>query len=311
LKNFLQKLKLFFETPFGRAIFTVGIFLSSFFAVFSAVPSVVAYSKKGIKDAYIGLGLSFLILVFVDYKFALLFLLLTFLSFTLTISFHEKKFKFSEILFYSIFSMLLAFLIIFVIYGFITSTGIYEAFESNLKSIILFLKQEKAQVFSDMLKQNNLTEKGFIKQSILSIPQFTIYTASLICFINLIFLSKRNENLANYLSLSNLKKVKIREDLAVPAIIIGAMYLFFNSKYSNSLNLAFLSTYLFYSIYVVFFFYGLAISYVFIFYKNKSPFFGVLIFSLLLVFLNWFVSLVGFFDIWFDFRKYLKNIEEK
>jgi len=165
----------------------------------------------------------------------------------------------------------------------------------------------------DGLKQI-LLETGFTRQEFAAsiaqkIPGVVCVGVVAVILFNLLFVGRFNLKLRQQLSVHNMMKFKLPEYLLWPTLMIGAFYVYTTSKYNTSVTLTILGAFLLKGALIFYFVQGLAIVYLFIIFSVRTSFIRSLMMSMAVIFAYLFVTIIGFFDTWFDFRKYLKKQE--
>ena len=172
-----------------------------------------------------------------------------------------------------------------------------------------------AKNYPDMLK-NTLVETGLTQKELsmfvaVKLPAIAIVGWILFLFVNVLFASRFDYKTNSFFKSENLSKFKISDFLVIPTLVFGALYAYSLSGYNDSKLLESIASMMFATFVSVYFLQGILIAFLF----TKGVFsngFWATLFVLFLAATGYMVMAgVGFFDTWFDFRKYFLNKDKK
>ncbi|MFH1223224.1 MAG: DUF2232 domain-containing protein, partial [Pseudomonadota bacterium] len=220
----------------------------------------------------------------------------------------KRKIGFNNVLFFSSFVILGTYVIAAAIYCSINSVDLVTALSTKIDLFLTTMSSLYPEAIKQALMDSGLTQKELAQSLAVKIPAAAAVSVIVFLFINLIIATRFDYISASYLANENLKKVKLSEWFILAALLLGAFYIYTDyTSLNHSVLLSMASAFLFKSLMMVYFFHGLIIMHVFLTEKMQEGFLRLLIFSAIVVFAYVVVAAVGFFDTWFDFRKYLKN----
>ena len=155
-----------------------------------------------------------------------------------------------------------------------------------------------------------MSKKEFVTATAIQLPSIAGVAILIFVFVNVLMSAKSVTSISKFLKTENLRKTKLPEALVWFAISVGAFYLYSQSEYNKLIGVQSLGLFLFRTLAVVYFLQGMLIVRLLFESWLGEGLLSVLIFSLLVVFAYMFVVAIGFFDIWFNFRKYIKKGEQ-
>jgi len=172
-----------------------------------------------------------------------------------------------------------------------------------------------AKNYPDMLK-NTLVETGLTQKELsmfvaVKLPAITIAGWILFLFVNVLFASKFDHKTNSFFRNENLSKFKISDFLIIPTLVFGALYVYSLSSYNDSKLLETVSAMMFATFVSVYFLHGMMIAFLFVKGIFSNGFWATLFVIFLAVTGYMVMAGVGFFDTWFDFRKYFLNKDKK
>jgi len=289
---------------FILAVINSFVFYSSFFTLFSlSIPLIVLF-KYGSFYFYLNLIFNSLI-VFVLGGFTYLVIFFIFVVYVLVaVSYlYKKKYLFKELVLkslYFVFSSYAIFITIILIYE---KESLINFLLNKINFVLSSLEASYLDLYKQILSQT-VSKQELIKDLAINLPAVFIVVFSLYIILNF-YVSFRFVNKdRSSISIKKLIFYKVSYKFLWPAIFSGALFVFINSPYSSSLYLAMFASIFFYVFLLVYFFQGIGVM---VFYLNillkKYVFMQsfILIFIILSAFS--FLSLLGFFDVFFDFRK--------
>lgn len=306
--NFIRNM---LQSALGRAFSSVLMFVSVFFSIFSVFPILLTYlsegRKKGIYVILFGIFFSYIL---GSWSFALFYLLAVGLVSALVSELIKARTSFAKTIFLSTTIISSLYLILLLVVSYINSSGIIDYLSYHVGSAVVFMSTNFPDVIRQILVDSGMSEQEFIRHIVVQIPSTAVVTLIILLLINTLMISNFNMEAQKFLKMDKLQSFRMPDTFVWAAIIFGGIYLYAVSEYNTSILLEAMVRMFFYGLMGFYFLQGMLISYVITSIKVPSPFLRVLLFSILIVFAYIFVTAVGFFDTWFDFRKYFKKGEE-
>jgi hypothetical protein len=299
------------QSALGRAFSSVLMFVSVFFSIFSAFPILLTYlsvgRKKGIYVILFGIFFSYIL---GSWPFALFYLLAVGIVSVLVAELIKSQTSFAKTIFLSTTIMLSVYLILLLVVSYLSSSGVIDYLSYHVGSAIVFMTTNFPDLIRQTLIDSGMSEQELIKHIVVQIPSTLIVTLIIFLLVNMLMISNFNIEAQKFLKMDKLQSFKMPDTFVWAAIIFGGVYLYAASEYNSSILLEAAARMFFYGLMGFYFLQGMLISYVITSIKVPSPFLRVLLFSILIVFAYIFITALGFFDTWFDFRKYFKKGEE-
>ncbi|MCX6111790.1 MAG: DUF2232 domain-containing protein [Proteobacteria bacterium] len=315
MRKFFELMQRFFSSIPGKGFTSSILLLSSFFAVFSAAPAVTTYvgesRQRGLLVLVIGAGLTFLL---GGVPAGVIYIGIVLFSTVVMGEFIRAKISFGKTLVISSVIIIGVYAIAVVVYSSSQSLGVMDLFTSKIMFAINFMKTNYPDVIKQTLIETGMSEKELALSIATKIPAIMTSVVMVFLFINMLIVGRYDEKMMNFLKFENLMKFKMPEYFVWPAIVCGGIYLYSTTTYNNSVNSAtidMIGLFLFKGIMTIYFLYGLMVVYVVTSIKIPAGFFRAALFSVIIVFAYIFVAAVGFFDTWFDFRKYFNKKGEE
>lgn len=308
-KAFLESLLMI---GLGTIYILLGIKYISIINVFYPIFFVILGVRNDIKYNVVSMVLSALLVGIIVDKYTCIFILITFLPFSIVLNYMIKKRKKSQYLIIATsITLLISYVLSLTIFGRISGVTFINEFEETLQLLL------KGQL--DMLRDMGLSSqqiyetRGLLENAyeylVLLIPSiiimFSAITAYLNSLISILILRKLGYGITQIPKLSNFKL----PDNIIPGIIvmfIGVFILKYAKVFYYQTILMNVSALLSF----VLFLQGLSVI---IYFTKKSrlhPIISVILIALLIISipLSAIVSIVGFLDIIFDFRGIKKRI---
>ena len=172
-----------------------------------------------------------------------------------------------------------------------------------------------SKTYPEFLK-NTLVESGMTQKELsnfvaIKLPGIMVAAWILFQFINVLFASRFNYRTNGFFREENLSKFRISDFMIIPTLIFGGLYIYSVSSYNESKLLEATAFMLFSTFISAYFLQGLLVSYLFIKGVFSSIFWAVMFVIFLAATGYVFMASVGFFDTWFNFRKYFLNKDKK
>lgn len=312
MRKFFEILRRFFSSVPGKGLSSCLLLLSSFFAVFSPAPAVSTYVSegrmKGLLVLIIGAALSFIIgglPAGAVYLFIILF------SSVILSELLRTEMKLGKIIILSSFIVIGTYSLFFIVYSYISSMSIMDFLVSKVNTAITFMNANYPDVVKQTLVETGMSEKEFATSIAIRFPGVMVVVIVIFLFVNTMMTARYNEKIASFLKFDNLMSFKMPEYFVWVALIFGSVYLYSTTQYNTSSMVEMIGLFLFKWAMVMYFLYGLMIVYVITSLKLPEGFFRALLFSVIIVFAYIFVAGIGFFDTWFDIRKYFNKKGEE
>jgi len=313
MSKFLGILKLIINSTAGRGFTSCLMLFSSFFAVISAFPTLESYIRLGrnraMSSLLFGTALS---LVWGGPIGAICYLAIVGAA---TIFVGELINRGCSVPKIALYSGLLALITVTTLGVYIKLHYLVNPLEFIAGKIDTTLTTIAANNYSDMLK-NTLVETGLTQKELsmlvaVKLPAIMIGGWILFLFINVLFASKFDYKTGSFFRSENLSKFKTSDFLIIPTIIFGALYAYSLTGYNNSKLLEVIASMMFITFMSIYFLQGILIAFLFVKGIFSSGFWSTLFVLFIAVTGYMVVAGVGFFDTWFDFRKYFLNKDKK
>jgi len=277
-------------------------FYSGFLSFFSLLIPLFVYFKYGNLVFYYNVFLStMLVSIFGGLIYTYIYIIfVVYIAFVLKYFFKDKILFKQNVLkaMYFIFTTFFVLTILLLVY---TNKGFLSTLTDQISKTLVFLEQNYFDIYKQILIQFP-SRQALIDKLVVSVP--AVFIVSIAMYIlSSVFIAINLAN-KNRLNIKKLIFYRVSNKLLWPAIVSGAFFVFSASSYSKGLYFKMFSYSLFYVFLLIYFFQGIGvlISYLSIFVKKY-----VFIQSFILVFVilsaGSFLSLLGFFDVFFDFRK--------
>lgn len=312
MRKFFEILRRFFSSIPGKGVSSCLLLLSSFFAVFSPAPAVSTYVSegrmKGLLVLIIGTALSFIIgglPAGAVYLFIILF------SAVILSELLRTEMKLGKIIILSSFIVVGTYSLFFIVYSYVSSMSIMDFLVSKVNTAITFMNANYPDVVKQTLVETGMSEKEFATSIAIRFPGVMVVVIVIFLFVNTMMTARYNEKVSSFLKFENLMSFKMPEYFVWVALIFGSVYLYSTTQYNTSSMVEMIGLFLFKWAMVMYFLYGLMIVYVITSLKLPEGFFRALLFSVIIVFAYIFVAGIGFFDTWFDIRKYFNKKGEE
>ncbi len=312
MSKFLGILRAILNSTAGRGVTSCVMLFSSFFAVVSAFPTLESYIRLGryrtMSSLLFGAALS---LVWGGHIGAICFVGVVGVATIFVGELINRGYSVPKIILYSGFLPLVTLVIL----------GVYVKLHYSVSPLdfmagkVDVMLTAAAKNYPDMLK-NTLTETGLTQKELsmlaaVKLPAIAIAGWIMFMFINILFASKFDYRTNSFFSSENLSKFKISDFFVIPTLIFGALYAYSLSSYNDSKLLEAGAAMMFATFVSVYFLHGIMIAFLFIKGVFSSGFWATLFVMFLAITGYMLMAGVGFFDTWFDFRKYFLNKDKK
>ena len=295
------------------AVLNAFVFYSSFFTMFSLLIPISLMLKYGRHELYINLSIS-LIVVLLSGGLVPMYAFFMFVFF-IAVVICELIHNFNSLKKIYLYSLYLVFGSFFVaVIGFLTIENVsyLEFFTKKLNNFVNIFERQYPELFKQFIVEYELGIEELINQFLINLPGTFIIAISIYILINIFLASRFSPVLQAGFSLKKVASLELDYKFVWPALFSGAMFLLAKSEFSNSFNFEVLAN-LFFSVFLLlYFFQGVSIAVNYLNkYLKKFPFVQIFILFTIVTTAFSFLSLIGFFDVFFDFRKKMKNIKNK
>ncbi len=161
------------------------------------------------------------------------------------------------------------------------------------------------------LLETGLTQKELSMLVAVKLPGIVVAGWVMFLFVNTIFVAKFDYRANAFFMDDNLSKFKTSDFMVIPTILFGALYIYSISSYNDSKLVESVSAMMIATFLSVYFLQGLLIAFLLVKRIFSSSFWATMCVIFLGVMGYTVMAGVGFFDTWFDFRKYFLNKEKK
>jgi len=312
LSKFFGTLKLVFNSAAGRGLLSSLMLFSSFLAIISTFPVLECYIKEGRRKALSALLFGSAVSLIMGGNLGMA-LYVGFVG-VMTVFVGELINRGCSVPRTILYSGLLAL-------GCIALAGAYVSHFYSIDPVV-FLSDKIDTVFTTALKtypdalkttliDTGMTQKELAMFVAIKLPAVAIVGWMLFLFINVLFASRFDFRANSFFRNENLSTFKISDFLVIPTLLSGILYIYSISKYNNTTLIEATATMLFATFVSVYFLQGLLIAFLLVRKVFTSGFWSTLIVITLAVMGYVVMAGVGFFDTWFDFRKYFLNKDIK
>lgn len=285
------------------------IFYSSFLTVFSLIIPLAIFFKLGRLNNYINLLISALIVWILGGDKALLFFVsfVVFSSLILTELYSYLK-NIKKTYFYSLIILLGSYFLSGYMFLLGKNVSYIEYVNIKVNVLISFIETQSPDVFTQMFSEYGVNKDFIINQFLLNFPGVFIIAFSLFVFLNIVLSARYSASLAKEFKALNIRSYKVNAMFVWPALLSGAFYLFANTEFTSSLYFKIFAISFFDLFLLIYFFQGTSVL---LFLLNR--FLGKFVFLQIFIIFSLassafsFVSLLGFFDMFFDIRNKLKK----
>lgn len=285
------------------------VFYSSFLTVFSLLIPLAVFFKFGRKNNYLNLLMSSCIVWLLSGTKALIIFLalVVFTSLLLTELYSILK-NIKKTYFYTLLISLGSYLLGSVIFLLGKNITYIEYLSSKVNLLINFVETQSPELFTQMVSEYGVNKDFVINQILLNLPGVFIISYSLFVFLNVILAARYSASLAKELSLIKVRAYKVNVNLVWPALLSGALFLYAKSEFTSPIYFKIFAISFFDTFLLIYFFQGTSVI-LFLLNRFLGRFLFVQIFILFTLVSSMFsfLSLLGFFDIFFDIRNKLKK----
>lgn len=289
----------------GLGFLNAFVFMSSFFTMFSILVPVSVFFKYGRKLAYVNLCISSFIVYLLGGSnlFYLYFIFVFFIAGVLIeISININSFKKTYL--NSLFFVFSTYFLGIVGFLIIKNKTYFSFFNNKLNELISVFKTQYPNMFNELILEYGVSRNEIINQFLINAPGTLIILISMYVLINLFLATRFKANFIKEISLYRISTFKVDYKFVWPALTSGAFFVLSKSPYISSMYFMLLANLIFSFFLLIYFFQGISVA---IFYLNKylKKLFFIQVFILVTIISTAFsfLSILGFFDVFFDFRK--------
>ncbi|MEI6092153.1 MAG: DUF2232 domain-containing protein [bacterium] len=312
MKKFFEILRAFFSSVPGKGLSSCVLLLSSFFAVFSATPAISTYVSEGRLKGFLVLLIgAVLCFVIGGVPAGSVYLFIILFSSVILSELIRANMSLGKIIIFSSLIIVGAYSIFFMVYANLHSQTIMDFLISKVNEAIAFMNTSYPDVIKQTLIETGMSEKEFASSIAIRFPGVMVVVIVVFLFVNTMMIAKNDEKLSSFLKFDNLMSFKMPEYFVWIALVFGSVYLYSTTQYNSSSLVEMAGLFLFKWVMAIYFLYGIMIAYTVISIKIPQGFFRALLFSVIIVFAYIAVAGLGFFDTWFDIRKYLNKKGEE
>ncbi|MCR2044374.1 YybS family protein [Anaerosalibacter massiliensis] len=308
--------KPFLESILAIGISTIYMLIAIYFlpiiGILFPISFVILGIRNGIKYNISSMIISTLLLGLVIDKTTGLFILIAFLPISIVLNYSIKKRRNSQqILLSTTIVGILSYIFIMILFGKVTGVGLVKQLEESFSQAIKFqmdLLKDRG-ISSSQINETKDVLKNLYEYIVLMLPStviiFSVFTAFLNSLISIYILRKIGYGIV---SVPKFSYFKLPDN-----VILGTIVIYIGVFIIKILKIPYYKTILINVTSIVSFFFFLEGLSVIIFYLNKSKLNKVIrgiiiIFTILAVHLNPIISIIGFLDIIFDFRRIRRKV---
>ncbi len=311
MEKFFRTLRTVLYSAPGRGAVSSALLCTSFLAMFSSVPPLSAYVSESRAKGFLVIAFGALFSFILGGVWTCLLYSVVVASASLVIGELIKSGKsFGVVVFASSGVLIAMYAAALFVYTGLHSTGVMDVLINAVNVSIDIVSKGYPKILEQQLVQTGMSKKEFVTATAIQLPSIAGVAILIFVFVNVLMSAKSVTNISKFLKIENLKRVKLPEALVWFAISVGAFYLYSQSEYNKLIGIQSLGLFLFRTLAVVYFLQGMLIVRLLFASWLGEGLLSVMMFSLLIVFAYMFVVAIGFFDIWFNFRKYIKKGEQ-
>ena len=312
MAKFFGILKSILNSTAGRGVTSCVMLFSSFFAVISAFPTLESYVREGrhkaMSSILFGTALS---LVWGGPIGAICYLAIVGVATVFIGELVNRGCSVPKIILYSGFLALISLVTLGVYVKLHYLVSPLDFIGGKLDMMLTVAAKNYPDMLKNTLIETGLTQKELSMLAATKLPAIMVVAWILFLFINVLFTSKFDYKINGFFKSENLSKFKTSDFLVIPTLLFGALYAYSLSGYNESKLLEAVAAMMFATFVSVYFLHGILIAFLFT-KKIFSNGFWATLFVLFLAATGYMMMAgVGFFDTWFDFRKYFLNKDKK
>lgn len=312
MEKFFRTIRAVLYSAPGRGAVSSALLFSSFLAMFSSVPPLSAYVSESRVKGFLAIVFGALFSFILGGIWACLLYSAVVLSASIIIGELIKAGKsFGFVVITSSLSLIALYSSALFVYAEINTTGVMDSLVKVVGMGVDMVAKSYPQIVEQQLVQTGMSKKELITSTAIQLPSIAGVTVLIFVFVNVLMSAKSVKSISKFLKIENLRKAKLPEKLVWLAIAVGVFYLYSQSEYNKLIGVQALGLFFFRTLAVIYFLQGLIIVHLLFASMMGEGLLSVLMFSLLIVFAYMLVVAVGFFDIWFNFRKYIKKGEQQ
>lgn len=296
----------------GKALSSAIMFISSFFAVFSALPPLVTYiTDLRSKSVMVMLLSVVFVILAAGWPVGIIYTATVVFSVVVLGELLRAKIKFGNILLLASIIVVGTYVVFTATYCLAYSVNIIDLLASRIDALLTIMSSTYPDALKQALVDSGMTQKELALTLAIKTPATISVIMIIFLFVNLLIVARFDFNAASYLIKPSLMKVKVPDYFIFPAIIFGALYVYTNyTSYAHTSLLEAVSLFLFKSTMMAYLFHGIILVQLFLSARMRDGFLKMILFSIVVIFAYVFVIALGFFDTWFNFRKYLNTKKE-
>jgi len=312
MSKFLGILRSILNSTAGRGVTSCVMLFSSFFAVISAFPALESYIREGrhkaISSLLFGTALS---LVWGGPMGAMCYVAIVGIATIFVGELINRGCPVPRILLYSGFLALISLIALSIYIKLHYLIGPLDFVAGKIDGMLTLAAKNYPDMLKNTLVETGLTQKELSMFVAVKAPAIAVAGWILFLFVNTMFASKFDYKTNGFFRIENLSKFKISDFLLIPTLLFGALYAYSLSGYNDSKLLETFATMMFASFMSIYFLQGILIAFLFTKGIFSNGFWATLLVLLIAATGYMVLAGVGFFDTWFDFRKYFLNKDKK
>jgi hypothetical protein len=312
VSKFFAILRSIVNSTAGRGLTSCAMLFSSFLAVISAFPTLESYIKYGrqraLSSLLFGTALS---LVWGGPVGAACYLAIVGVATIFVGELINRGCSVPRTILYSGLLALSCFMIAGVYINLHYAVNPLDFLSGKIDAMLTLASSTYPESLKNTLVDTGMTQKELSMYVAIKLPAIMVAAWILFLFINVLFASRFNYKANTFFKSENLSKFKTSDFLVIPTILLGALYAYSLSSYNSSKLLETASAMMFATFVSVYFLQGLLIAFLLVKRIFVSGFWSTMFVLFLAAIGYMLMAGVGFFDTWFDFRKYFLNKDKK
>jgi hypothetical protein len=312
LLKFFKILRAILDSTAGRGFTSCIMLFSSFLALISAFPTLESYVRYGrtraLSSLLFGTAIS---LVWGGPAGAVLYICVVGVATIFVGELINRGCSVPRIILYSGLFAFSCFVIAGAYISLSYSVSPLDFLGGKIDSLLTLAQASYPEPLKSTLVETGMTQKELAMFVAVKLPGIAVAGWILFLFINTLFVAKFDYRANAFFMNQNLSKFKMSDFLVIPTLLFGALYVYSISSHNSSRLLEAVAAMTFATFVSVYFLQGLLIAFLFIKGIFSSGFWATMFVIFLAVMGYMVMAGVGFFDTWFDFRKYFLNKDKK
>lgn len=312
MSKFLKILRAILNSTAGRGFTSCLMLFSSFLAIISAFPTIESYVREGrtkaLSSLLFGTAIS---LVWGGPTGAIFYICVVGVATIFVGELINRGCSVPKILLYSGLFIFGGIVIAGAYVNLTYSVNPLDFLGAKIDALLTLAQGTYPDALKNTLIETGMTQKELAMFVAVKLPGMVVAGWVLFLFVNTLFVAKFDQRANAFFMHQNLSRFRMSDFLVIPTLLFGALYIYSVSSHNSSRLLEAAAAMMFAMFISVYFLQGLLIAFLFIKGIFSSGFWATMCVIFLAVMGYVVMAGVGFFDTWFDFRKYFLNKDKK